>query len=420
MKTPLIKKEWPSDHVEKRPIEGLIPYARNARTHSDAQIAQIAASIREWGWTNPVLVAEDGTIIAGHGRVLAARQLGITEVPVMVARGWTEAQKRAYVIADNQLGLNAGWDMELLKVEMAELQGLDFNLDLIGFDDKMLAAIEATGAGIGLTDPDAVPNAPLFRVARTGDLWALGKHRLLCGDSTNADDVKKVLCGVTPHLMVTDPPYGVDFDPTWREGSEKRTYMGDKPDKESVWKDVWALFPGDVIYIWCASSKLKGLWIALEDELKFDLRQIIVWNKMRFIIGRGHYNYNHETCFYGVRKGKTAHWQGARDQPTVWDIKHLASDTGHGAQKPVECMRRPIENNSSPGQAIYEPFSGSGTTLIAAQMTGRACHAIEINPVYIDVALLRWQEFTGEEATLDGVPYFEVKESREKTSAEVA
>jgi len=386
---------WPADKVERWPIDRLVPYARNARTHSDEQVAQVAASIREWGWTNPVLVGEDGGIIAGHARVLAGRKLGLAEVPVMLASGWSEAQKRAYVLADNQLALNAGWNPELLRLELGELAGLDFDLGLIGFDEAQLAAL--TGSNPGLTDPDEVPEPPAVPVAQRGEVWALGRHRLACGDATSAEDVGRALAGVQPHLMVTDPPYGVDFDPTWRKGSEKRTYMGDKPDKEAAWKDVWALFRGDVIYIWHASGRIKDLWIVLE-ELGFELRQLIIWNKMRFIIGRGDYSYNHDPCFYGVRKGKKSGWTGARNQPTIWDIPHKASDTNHGAQKPVECMKRPIENNSSPGQAVYDPFVGSGTTIIAAEMTGRACHALEINPTYCDVTIERWQNFTGEKA----------------------
>jgi DNA modification methylase len=385
---------WPADKVERWPIGRLVPYARNARTHSEAQIEQVAASIREWGWTNPVLVGEDGGIIAGHCRVLAGRQLGLAEVPVMLATGWSEAQKRAYVLADNQLALNAGWNPELLRLELGELQGLEFNLALIGFDEAQLAALTANP---GLTDPDEVPEPPAVPISQAGDVWQLGRHRLMCGDATQAEDVAKALAGVQPHLMVTDPPYGVEYDPTWRKGSEKRTYMGGDPDLESVWKEAWELFPGDVVYIWHAHSKTKKLWIALE-ELGFEIRQPLIWNKMRFIIGRGNYCFNHEACFYGVKQGRDAHWQGARDQPTVWDIPHRSSDTNHGAQKPIECMKRPMENSSKPGDVVYEPFNGSGTTIIAAEMTGRVCHALEINPTYCDVTIERWQNFTGEKA----------------------
>src|ERR1700716_1177949 len=206
------KAPWPADHVERWPLARLIPFARNARTHSDAQVSQIAASIREWGWTNPVLVAEDGTIIAGHGRVLAARKLRITDVPVMVAVGWTEAQKQAYTIADNKLTLNGGWDEELLGLELAELEILGFDLDLIGFTESEREALAAQFTE-GLTDPDAVPDLPSDPITRAGDLWVLGTHRLLCGDSTSAEATERLLAGVKPQLMITDPPYGVNYDP---------------------------------------------------------------------------------------------------------------------------------------------------------------------------------------------------------------
>jgi hypothetical protein len=208
---------WPADHVERWPIERLIPYAKNSRTHSDAQVAQIAASMREWGWTSPVLADEAGGVIAGHARILAARQLGIADVPVMVARGWSDAQKRAYVLADNKLALNAGWDDELLRFELGELKLGGFDLSLTGFGEAEQAAI--LNKTEGLTDPDDAPAAPEYPVSLTGDLWLLGRHRMLCGDSTVATDVERVLGGVRPHLMVTDPPWGVSYDPKWRDKS---------------------------------------------------------------------------------------------------------------------------------------------------------------------------------------------------------
>src|SRR5215211_9424567 len=234
---------WPADRVERWPLERLIPYARNARTHSAIQIDQIAASIREWGWTNPVLVTETGTIVAGHGRVLGARKLGLSEVPVMVAAGWTEAQIRAYALADNKLALNAGWDDAMLALEIADLQEIGFDLALSGFSEDELLTIGSPG-NVGLTDPDAVPDTPAEPVSIAGDLWLLGRHRLLCGDSTVAADVGKVLGRVRPHLMVTDPPYGVEYDPAWR-GNTKRTGKVLNDDRAD-WRDAWALFPGDV------------------------------------------------------------------------------------------------------------------------------------------------------------------------------
>lgn len=402
---------WPADKVERRAVAELVPYARNARTHSAEQVDQIAASIREWGWTTPVLIDETGGIIAGHGRVLAAQKLGIKDVPAMTATGWTEAQKKAYVLADNKLALNAGWDNDLLKVELSELSGLDFDLPLIGFSDDELANL-LNDPTAGLTDPDEVPEPPVNPVTIEGDVWVLGNHRIICGDSTSADVVAKVLGPVKPHLMVTDPPYGVEYDANWRNEADRangkpygaRAVGKVENDDRADWREAYALFPGDVCYIWHASTKSHEFANSIVD-CGFDIRALIIWAKQQFAIGRGNYHHQHEPCWYAVRKksGATAHWNGDRKQSTLWQIdKPQKSETGHSTQKPVECMKRPIENNSSPGQAVYEPFSGSGTTIIAGEMTGRHVYAIELSPAYVDVAVKRWQDFTGKAATLDG------------------
>jgi len=398
-------QDWPAQSSKLWPIEKITPYARNSRTHSDEQVAQIAASIREWGWTNPILVDEDGGLIAGHGRLLAARKLGVTQIPTMVAKGWSEAQKKAYVIADNKLALNAGWDLELLAVELGDLQGFDFDLMLTGFSDDELSKLLAEKTE-GNTDPDEIPEAPIDPIAKPRDVWLLGKHRLVCGDSTNADTVAKALNGVSPHLMVTDPPYGVEYDPAWREkagvaasGTAKGKVLN---DDKADWREAWALFPGDVAYVWHAGlyAGVVGDSLAACD---FHLRSQIIWDKGQLVLSRGDYHWEHEPCWYAVKKGAKGHWAGDRKQTTVWHIaKPKKNETGHGTQKPVECMKRPIENNSSPGQAVYEPFSGSGTTIIAGEMTGRSIHAIELNPAYVDVAIKRWQDFTGLEARLEG------------------
>ena len=680
---------WPADRVERRKVASLVPYARNARTHSPEQVSAIAASIREWGWTNPVLVDPEGGIIAGHGRILAAQKLGLTDVPVMVANGWSKEQKRAYVLADNKLALNAGWDLELLTFELSELQSHEFDLGLTGFSTDELAKL-LTDANEGLTDPDEIPEVPAFPISQPGDVWVLGNHRLICGDSTDALVVEKLLGAVKPHLMVTDPPYGVQYDPEWRERAGVNTATAAKGkvlnDDRADWREAWALFPGDVAYVWHA-----GLFAGtVADSLVasgFQLRSQIVWDKGQLVLSRGDYHWQHEpcqpagtmvqkviergagsqpakiaevpietlrvgdhvvsynsysgailrrgreisrfgerqfdgllhtvaaggrvtrstpdhrfsvrlnpdaaeknvvylmrrgnwwrvgrvrlfnsrgfglatriadnnaeeawivsvhdsttdaqcaeqvisckygiptthwevdnwakvpdrqrtkkqiasiyaglnlnaldaratlllrdhrleraqplirggerlifsrqstrliracnlfpdimqlpmptsgddfdwvtisgndaspfsgsvysmdvegnqhyiadglvthNCWYAVKKSAKGHWTGDRKQTTVWDIpKPKKSETGHGTQKPVECMKRPIENNSSPGQAIYEPFSGSGTTIIAGEMTGRHVYAIELNPAYVDVAVKRWQEFTGRSA----------------------
>jgi DNA modification methylase len=395
---------WPADQVERRATAALAPYARNARTHSEEQVGQIAASIREWGWTAPVLVDEADGIIAGHGRVLAAARLGIAEIPVMIARGWSEAQKRAYVIADNKLTDNGGWDQALLKIELDDLASMGFDLPLMGFSDGELAGLMKSNPG--LTDPDDAPEPPLEPISQVGDVWVLGRHRLVCGDATKPDDVAVALAGVKPHLMVTDPPYGVDYNANWRNERIRSdgTAIGGRAvgkvvnDDEDDWRAAWALFPGDVAYVWHASLHAVEAAESLR-AAGFEPRAQIIWTKQQFVIGRGDYQWMHEPCWYAIRKGKPGHWKGDRKQTTVWQIdKPVKSETGHSTQKPVECMQRGIENNSSPGQVVYDPFVGSGTTIIAAEMTGRSCHAIEISPAYVDVAMLRWQNFTGEKA----------------------
>ena len=422
--------------VTYRKRADLKPYDRNARTHSEAQIAQIAASIREFGWTNPVLIDERGRMIAGHGRVMAATLLGQEEVPTICIAGLTDAQRRALVIADNKLALNAGWDEALLSSELQTLRAEDFDIGVIGFAQDELHRLLPNGGG--LTDPDDTPPLPAVPVSVLGDVWLLGNHRIVCGDCTEKPVVAKALGTSKPRLMVTDPPYGVNYDPKWRTeagvGSKGAATGMVLNDDRADWRAAWALFPGAVAYVW--HGGLHAATVA--DSLiacRFGIRAQIIWVKTRPALSRGHYHWQHEPALYGVRDGEvddwrfvpehdvlgyavkdgeTAGWHGGRKQSTVWFIEHLKSNTGHGTQKPVECMRRPIENNSSVGEAVYEPFSGSGTTIIAAEMTGRACHAIELNPAYVDVALRRWQEFTGKLATHEetGLTYGALSERR--------
>ena len=406
IKTPQQNKvtAWPADRVERWAVASLVPYARNSRTHSPEQVDQIAASIREWGWTVPVLVDENSGLIAGHARVMAAKQLGLIEIPVMVAVGWSEAQKRAYVIADNKLAENAGWDDALLRVELTELQALNFDLGTTGFSLDEIATLTMDGAG-GLTDPDDAPEAPANPVSGLGDVWILGKHRLVCGDATNAADVARALNGVTPALMVSDPPYGVAYDPSWRARAGVNLNAGKlgkvDNDDQADWSAAWALFPGDVAYVWHAGKFAATVQASLE-SCDFEVRSQIIWAKDRFALSRGDYHWQHEPCWYAVRRNARGGWSGDRSQSTLWTIPSREDKgLGHGTQKPVECMRRPIANNSSPGQAVYDPFVGSGTTIIAGEMTGRCVHALELNPAYVDVAVIRWQSFTGKTAVLE-------------------
>ena len=411
--------------MEMMPTGQLVPYARNARTHSDDQVAQIAASMAEFGFTNPILIGEDGVIIAGHGRLMAAQRLGLSEVPVIVLAHLNAAQRRALVVADNKIALNAGWDTEILLEQIELIRADGFDIDLVGFSDdelgELLAEIEAPETAGALEGEDDIPEPPAEPVTRPGDLWILGNHRLLCGDSTVATDVERVLAGVTPLLMVTDPPYGVEYDPSWRNKAlgQATTRTGKVlNDDKADWREVWALFPGDVAYVW--HGALHATTVA--DSLiacGFNIRSQIIWAKDRLILSRGDYHWQHEPCWYAVRAKGKGHWAGDRKQTTLWHISHRDQDaeTVHGTQKPVECMRRPILNNSSPGQAIYEPFMGSGTTLIAAETTGRTCLGIELNPAYVDVAVERWQNLTGGAAVLEGDGRSFTEISGERSSA---
>lgn len=395
-----------AEKVSIKPLKDLIPYARNSRKHSNAQIDQIAASMREWGWTNPVLVDENNTILAGHGRVMAAQKLGIENCPVIIAAGWSDDKKRAYVIADNKISENSSWDEDLLKIEIDDLGG--FDVSLLGFSDKEITQLLQNAQSVD--GEDDVPEISDRVASSMGQVWLMGNHKIMCGDSTNADDVRRLLSNVRPTLMVTDPPYGVEYDASWRNilnGSSDIASGKVLNDEQADWSAAYRLFEGDVGYIWHSSSFQHVVYKGII-ESGFEVRANIVWVKNKFAISRGHYHYQHEPCFYICRKGKSANWMGDRKQSTVWNIdKNKKLETGHSTQKPVECMRRPIVNNSSPGQVVYEPFSGSGTTIIAAELTGRSCYAIELNPDYVDVAVKRWQTLTGGEAvdSITGVSF---------------
>ena len=394
--------------IESWPIEKLRPYARNAKMHGDDQVAKIAASMAKFGWTVPCMVADDGELIAGHGRVLAATMLGLSEVPVIRLGHLDEAERRAYRIADNKLTEMGDWDEVVLRDEIAGLLAEDFDLTLLGITDEDLDALlqDPDLGDRAIEGEDDVPETPEDPVSRPGDLWVLENHRLLCGDATFATDVERVLGTVKPLLMVTDPPYGVQYDPGWRNktgaSATKRTGKVMNDDRAD-WREAWALFPGDVAYVW--HGALHATTVA-ESLLAagFNVRSQIIWAKDRLVLSRGDYHWQHEPCWYAVKKTGKGHWAGDRKQTTLWQISNKDQDaeTVHGTQKPVECMRRPILNNSSPGQAIYEPFMGSGTTLIAAETTGRVCLGIELNPAYVDVAVQRWQQFTGQDAVLNG------------------
>jgi DNA modification methylase len=399
-----------AQRIEHWPIERLVEYPRNPR-RNDAAVDQMGASILEFGFAIPVLARSSGEVIDGHLRLKAARKLGswpggnATRIPVIPCDGWTDAQVKAFRLMVNRSVTWAEWDDHLLGLELLDLKNLDFDLGFTGFDDgelaQLLAAQEATD---GLCDEDAAPAAPQTPTSQVGDFWLLGPHRLICGDSTNQQTVSRVLGSVKPTLLVTDQPYGVQYDPEWRKraGVNNSNRMGKvRNDDRADWREAWALFPGDVAYVWHGALHASTVSDSLE-SCGFEIRSQIVWAKPSLVMGRGHYHWQHEPCWYAVRG--TGHWNGDLKQSTLWHIENRNQDaeTIHSTQKPVECMRRPIANNSSPGQAIYEPFSGSGTTIIACEKEARIALAIELEPAYVDVAVLRWQSFTGKQATLDG------------------
>ena len=414
--------------IERWPIDRLIPRANNPRTHTREQVANIAASIREWGWTNPILVGADDDVIAGHARVQAARKLGLEEVPVIVLGHLSQAQRRALVIADNQLAIGgAGWDEELLRIELATLHEEDYSLDLVGFADVELARLlEAQDAPPGLTDEDAVPEVQQQVVARLGDLFILGKHRLVCGDCTQPDVVARLLGDVKPFLLVCDPPYGISLDSEWRDraglngcGPAEASYMKHRTeghtettisgDTRADWSEAFELVPSlEVAYVWHASVFTREVLNGLL-RIGFLYPQQIIWNKGRIVLTRTHYWYQHEPCWY-VRK-KNAPWHGkAGENSTVWDSPSPKFIMGgsqeekfdHPTQKPMEVMRKPILNHTLPGEAVFDCFLGSGTTALAAEQTGRVCYGVEIDPKYVDVTVRRWQQYTGKHAVLEG------------------
>ncbi len=407
--------------IRQRKVEDLKPHPKNARVHSEEQVGLIMNAITEFGFMVPVVVDEDTTILAGHGRWEAAKKLGMTKIPTIDAKHLTDAQKRAFIIADNKLVERGGWDIGLLSSEVVELNTLDVDISALGISTEEFSDFKRRQKGKDPEAEDDVPEAEEVAVSRTGDVWVCGGHRLLCGDATVEEDVAKVFDGDKPLLMVTDPPYGVEYDPDWRNRVDRASgkpygarAVGQFSNDDRVdWRDAWALFSGSVAYCWHAGRYASTVQASLE-AAGFEIRSQIIWNKPRFVISRGNYHWQHEPCWYAVRKGSKANWCGNRSQTTIWSVEHQKSETGHSTQKPVEVMRRPILNHTKDGESVYDPFLGSGTTMIAAESVGRICYGIDIDPVYVDVAVKRWQEYTGEKATLenDGRSFDEVAEER--------
>jgi DNA modification methylase len=391
-----------------RPLGELIPYARNPRTHSDAQVAQIAASIKEFGWTVPILVDGASGIIAGHGRVLAARKLGLDRVPVIELAHMSEAQKRAYVLADNQLALNAGWDEALLRLELADLSELGFDLGLIGFGAGELERLLAGEGRTGLTEDDEAPPLPEQAVTRPGDVWVLGEHRLLCGDATVMADVKRVLDGQLADMTFTDPPYNVDYanSPKDKLRGKHRPILNDdlgggfETFLHDACANILSVTKG-ACYICMSSSELHTLQRAFA-VAGGKWSTFVIWAKNTFTLGRADYQRQYEPILYGWRAGSDHYWCGARDQADVWFIDKPARNDLHPTMKPVALVERAIRNSSKSLDIVLDPFGGSGSTLIACEKAGRQARLVELDPKYCDVIVQRWQAWTGEGAIVEG------------------
>lgn len=389
--------------IQEVAVEALIPYAKNSRTHSDAQVAQIAASIKEFGWTNPILI--DGTkgIIAGHGRLMAARKLGYSKVPVIELKDMTESQKKAYVIADNQLAMNAGWDMELLKIEVADLNEDGFDLELLGFDSKMLDSLLAPEVTEGLTDEDAIPETPKEPKTKLGDVYILGEHRLMCGDSTSIEAVETLTQGLVD-ILVTDPPYNVNYEGATKD---KLKIMNDSMDDEQFRQFLRDAFvaadavmkQGAVFYIWHADSEGYNFRGACRDA-GWKVRQTLIWAKDSMVMGRQDYHWKHEPCLYGWKEGAAHLWAADRKQTTIIECKKPRVNDIHPTMKPVELMEYQILNNTKGQDVVLDLFGGSGSTLIACEKTGRKARLMELDPKYCDVIVKRWEDFTGKKAEL--------------------
>jgi DNA modification methylase len=416
-----------ADRIELWPIDRLHSYERNPRTHSEAQVDQIAASMVEFGWTNPILIDENAGILAGHGRLLAARKLGLSEVPVIRFEHLSEAQKRAYILADNQIALQAGWDDALLAAELAWLRDERFDLDLIGFDATELERLLALADGEAASDEaeDEVPEPPEDPVSRAGDLWVLGNHRLLCGDATVLTDVERVLGGGLVDMTFCDPPYNVDYanSPKDKLRGKHRPILNDALGDgfEALLYDacvnILSVTKG-AVYVCMSSSEPDTLQRAFR-AAGGKWSTFVIWAKNTFTLGRADYQRQYEPILYGWKEGADHYWCGARDQGDVWIFDKPVRNDLHPTMKPVALVERAIRNSSQTRDIVLDPFGGSGSTLIACEKAGRQARLIELAPKYVDVTILRWQEFSGGAALLDGDgrSYHDIAAEREAVTA---
>jgi len=407
--------------VEWWPIERPVPYARNPRLAPEAAIAKVAASLAEYGWRQPIVVDEAGVIVVGHTRLLAAQRLGLEKVPVHVASDLSPAQVKAYRLADNRSAQETSWDYELLPLEIGELAALDYDIDVLGFDPDEVAAIMATPTS-GLTDPDEVLTPPAKPRTEIGDLWLLGSHRLLCGDATAADDVVRLMDGRRADLLATDPPYLVDYSggshpPTEANGGKNgKTYEKgwdayiDAEHSVAFYRDFLKValehaLGGTPVVYQCFGMTRVEVVLAAWREVGLLAHQVLIWKKSRAVLTYSDYLWDYEPMLYGWTQGRRPELRPPAASKAVWEIASSIEDGAggiHPTQKPIELVRRPISYHTKPGGLIYEPFAGSGTALIAAEELGRSCYAMELSPAFVDVAVERWQRFTGREAVRHG------------------
>ena len=399
-----------TERFEKVNIDKLVPYARNARTHSKEQILQLRASLREFGFVNPVIVDKDLNIIAGHGRILAAKEEGITEVPCVFAEHLTEAQKRAYIIADNRLAMNAGWDMEMLSVEISELQGADFDLSVLGFDEAELSKLMGDIEDVKDDDFDVDEELKKPAVTKVGDLWLLGNHRLICGDSTKIDTFTVLMDGKQANLVVTDPPYNVNYEGS--AGKLKNDNMADEAFYTfllSAFKNMEAVMTKDAsIYVFHADTEGLNFRKAFSDA-GFYLSGTCIWKKQSLVLGRSPYQWQHEPVLFGWKKAGKHNWYSDRKQTTIWEFEKPKKNADHPTMKPVPLIAYPILNSSMVNSIVLDPFGGSGSTLVACEQTERICYTIELGEKYCDVIVKRYVEQVGDSDSVfllrDGTKY---------------
>lgn len=403
-------------------VDDLIPYALNSRIHSDAQVAQLAASIREFGFTNPVLIDDQNNLIAGHGRLLAARKLGLNEVPAILVTGLDDRRRRALVIADNKLALNAGWDEEALRVELEDLAA-DFS-ELMGFtDDELAELLKGNNQTEGLTDEDEVPEAPEVPITVEGDIWVLGNHRLMCGDSTSIEALEKLCEGQLVDMWLTDPPYNVAYEGGTKD---KLTIKNDNMNDDQFrlfLRDAYiaadaVMKAGAVFYIWHADTEGYNFRGAA-NEAGWIVRQCLIWKKSSLVLGRQDYHWIHEPCLYGWKEGAAHLWAADRKQTTILQFDKPSRNAEHPTMKPVELFEYQMLNNTKGSDLILDSFAGSGTTVIACEKHGRQARLMELDPKYCDVIINRWQDFTGQKAILEatGQTYEQLKAERCKAAA---